>query len=86
MGGTMTKLSPFAEALANQPKPDKGPTCSVCIALSEMDPADVEIAEQAMADRRRTAPQIEDAFGVLGHHLGQGAVARHRNRQCKAFR
>ena len=82
MGGTMTKPSGFAAAL-NAAAIKKGPSCSVGVALANMNPTDCADAGAGLADRSIPHRQLAAAFKALGHNVGDGAVSRHRYQQCQ---
>jgi hypothetical protein len=70
--------------LAANGKMKPGGTCSVRLALDELDKAVADKMTVALADRRGySATGLSNVFRTLGQDVGRGAIERHRRGACR---
>lgn len=72
------------ELLAANVKMKPGGTCSVRLALDDLDKPTADKLSAAIADRRGySATGLSNVFRSLGQDVGRGAVERHRRGACR---
>lgn len=61
----------------------KGPTCTLCVLLTTLNPVDAKALQEALDDKGFTARGISRALKAEGHNIADGTVNRHRKADCK---
>ena len=76
----------LADALKEHAPTVKGPTCTVCKLMDNLDPADVATLKEALASPLYTHAGISRALKAEGHLIGAETVSRHRKGDCLGTR
>ena len=76
----------LADALKEHAPTVKGPTCTVCKLMANLDPADRKVLAEALADPSYTHAGISRALKAEGHHISSETVSRHRKGDCLGTR
>ncbi len=63
--------------------PQRGPDCTVAIAIKQMDKATLEKFEAAMNNRSAPGTEIAKALQDLGYLVRGNAIQRHRRGACR---
>lgn len=72
----------------HRPKPGRtrGPTCSVLLVMSELEPHDVAELQSWLDDVRITSDSIYASLTSAGHRVGRQTIGRHRRGECACER
>lgn len=74
-------MGTFTEAAGHR---KSGTPCFVCLALAESDEADD--IQAALDDSSVTGQAIKRGLMALGYKAGDGAVGKHRRRECSGLK
>jgi hypothetical protein len=74
------------ELLAPYSGPMKGQTCSIAVALEQLDASDGSALVAVLATRSMPAAELSRRLRVNGIQVSQGAIGRHRRGECKCPR
>lgn len=72
----------LADALKTHAPTRKGPMCTVCSLLGQLDKGDRKALDGALADISYTHNGISRALRAEGHNVASQAVSRHRKGEC----
>lgn len=73
----------FAQTLAQESKPRRGPACSVGRLLETLAPKDAKQVTAAIADSNVMLAAISRAIkSEFGVSIGSGTIGRHRKHEC----
>ena len=72
----------LAASLAKHAPTLKGPRCTVCQLLSDLDDANAAVLHAALADANYTHNGIARALRAEGYQVGAGTISRHRKGEC----
>lgn len=61
----------------------KGPGCTLCKLLADLDATDSAALKAALADEQFSHAGIARALRESGHHIAAMTVGRHRKRECQ---
>ena len=73
----------LAAALAAYAPGGPRPACTVCRLLTGLSSEDRVLILEAFDDDRFTSKSLERILRGEGHHVGSGALARHRRGDCR---
>lgn len=72
----------LADALAQQPRRGALVRCPIALTLQQLEQADQQLLNNAIADLTRTARSLAAALASIGHTVSADAVQRHRRGSC----
>lgn len=72
----------LADALKEHAVTVKGPRCTVCSLLDDLEPTDAKILSEALADHAYTHNGISRALRAEGHNITASTLSRHRKGEC----
>lgn len=72
----------LAASLAAHGRTLKGPRCTVCHLLSDLDDGNAKVLRDALADPNYTHNGIARALRAEGYQVGASTISRHRKGEC----
>lgn len=72
----------LADSLAREASTSKGPRCSICQLVDNLEPSDQDTLLAAFADARFTGAAITRALRSEGHSVSAQMITRHRKGEC----
>lgn len=68
---------------AHKAAPQRGPRCSVCVVLQELNAKDRDALTEALADPSFTSVAISAALQAEGYDVAPQPLQRHRRGDCR---